>query len=1035
MTKRLPPGLYDQPLTRGLDAQLRALSADLKHLEDLDAHEASQAFARLLHDRLVNAFGSLPAKDRTTHQIALANRILEVIRENAPRAGAELEDEVTTPARRLLAVLEPVDAPAKPVHPDRPEIPLASSDLLVNGRRDVSIGPEVKRELASADRVDLLCSFLKWSGLRLVEPELRAFLCRRPGGLRVLTTAYMSATQRRALDALTEMGAEVRVSYDTSRTRLHAKAWLFHRESGFSTACIGSSNLSAAAMLDGVEWNVRLSQIDNGAILDKFSGTFDQYWADAEFRPYDPEEFDQAVLRQKRAAAAPLLKFDIEPRPHQSEILEDLAAERARGHHRNLVVAATGTGKTVVAALDYKRLRKQLPRDRVLFVAHRREILQQTLDTFRVVLRDGAFGELLVGGEHADRWEHVFASVQSLHEARLEALPSDHFDVVIVDEFHHAAARTYDRLLSHLQPKILLGLTATPERADGKSILGHFDGRIASELRLWKALDQGLLSPFQYFGVGGAPDLRGVKWSGGRYVPSALSNVYTADHLFARRVLQEVQAKVVDITRMRALGFCVDIAHAEFMAAHFNQAGVPGAAVSANTQRVDRDAHLAALRSGELRVLFSVDLFNEGVDVPDVDTVLFLRPTESATVFLQQLGRGLRRSPDKECLTVLDFIGSAHRKFRFDARFRAIVGGTRRSVQHEIERGFPSLPSGCFIQLDRQSRDAVLQNIQDALGIGRRGLIEDLQQLNRERGAIDLPSFLDETGTDLEDLYSGGWSWTKLRREAGLDRRAPSEEEQQIERAFSRLLHIDDAWRLDGLRHLVAQPSPPQADPTDPLQRILYMLLGYVRRPLSELQRAWDHLWERPWLRAELRAILTLLDDRARRLTHRLEDHLAPIPLRVHGTYTLDETMAAFDERNRKDGIKRIQTGVYYLERLRTDLLFVTLEKSERHYSPTTLYNDYPISDRLFHWESQSSVHESTPTGRRYLSIDGHSDQRALLFVRQRRTDPRGETMPYTLLGPCTYRTHRGARPMQIEWNLTRAMPASFYQEIKLAAG
>ncbi len=1035
MTKRPPPGLYEQPLTRGLEAQLRGLDDGLKRLEELDAHEAAPAFARLLHDRLVQAFGSLPQKDRVAHQIALANRVLEVIREGAPRAGAEVEDEVAAPGQRLLAVLEAVDAPAKAIEPARPEIPLAASDLLVNGRHDVSIGPEVKRELASADCVDLLCSFLKWSGLRLVEAELRDFLRRRPGGLRVLTTAYMSATQRRALDALMEMGAEVRVSYDTSRTRLHAKAWLFRRESGFSTACIGSSNLSAAAMLDGVEWNVRLSQIDNGAILDKFAYIFDQYWADNEFRPYDPDEFDRAVIRQKRAAAAPLLKFDIEPRPHQREILDELAAERARGHHRNLVVAATGTGKTIVAALDYQRLRRELSRGRLLFVAHRKEILQQSLDTFRVVLRDGSFGELLVDGEHADRWEHVFASVQSLHEARLEALRADHFDVVVVDEFHHAAAPTYERLLSHLAPRVLLGLTATPERADGKSILSWFDGRVASELRLWKALDQGLLSPFQYFGVGGAPDLRGVKWSGGRYLTRALSNVYTADHLFARRVLQEVQAKVADVTRMRALGFCVDIAHAEFMAEQFRAAGLPAAAVSANTSRAERDARLAALRSGELGVLFSVDLFNEGVDVPDVDTVLFLRPTESPTVFLQQLGRGLRRRADKECLTVLDFIGNAHRKFRFDARFRAIVGGTRRSVQREIERGFPSLPSGCSIQLDRQSREAVLKNIQDALGLGRRGLIEDLRELTRQRGEVDLQTFLEESGIDLEDLYSGGWCWTRLRREAGLQPGEPDEGELRIERALSRMLHLDDAWRIGGLRALLAHGSPPEADADDALQRMLYMLLGYVRAPLSGMQAAWDHLWDRGWLRDELLALLTLLDDRSRRLTFPLEGRLASVPLRVHGTYTLDETMAAFDERNRKGGVKRIQTGVYYLRRFEADLFFVTLEKSERHYSPTTLYNDYPITDHRFHWESQSSCHEDTETGRRYLAVKADGPQQALLFVRQRKSDERGETMPYTLLGPCTYLGHRGARPMQIEWELARPMPAAFYQEVKLAAG
>lgn len=1036
MTTRLRPGLYDEPISLAVDAELSTLARDLHRVEDLDAHEAAAAFARVVQHRLQAALRALPSERRIDHQVRLANRVLELVRREVPNAGAREEDAIAPPARRLLAVLEPVAAPAVPVEPARPEIPLASSDLLVNGRHDLSIGPEVKRELASADRVDLLCSFLKWSGFRLVADDLRDLLRRRPGGLRVLTTAYMSATERRALDELTELGARVRVSYDTRRTRLHAKAWLFHRDSGFSTGCIGSSNLSAAAMLDGLEWNVRLSQVDNGAILDKFAATFDQYWDDVEFRPYDPDEFDEAVTRHRRQAAAPLLMFDVAPRPHQAEILDDLRAERDKGHHRNLVVAATGTGKTVVAALDYRRLVQELPRARLLFVAHRQEILDQSLSTFRVVLRDGAFGEKLVGDERPTRWEHVFASVQSLHEARLERLDRDHFDVVVVDEFHHAAAPTYERLLEHFAPRILLGLTATPERTDGRSVLGWFGGRVASELRLWKALDQGLLSPFQYFGIGGAPDLRGVHWSRGRYDPSALGNLYTADHLFAQRVLQEVARKVADVGTMRALGFCVDIAHAELMARRFAEAGLAAAAVSARTSQADRRARLAELRAGDLRVLFAVDLFNEGVDVPDVDTLLFLRPTESATVFLQQLGRGLRRSEDKECLTVLDFIGDAHRRFRFDARYRAIVGGTRRGVQREVERGFPSLPSGCFIHLDRQSRSAVLANIQHALGLGRRGLVDDLRQLAVERRDIDLATFLRETGAELEDLYAstGGWCWTRLRREAGLLDGAHDEESRQVERALSRMLHVDDAWRLDRLQRLV-DGERPDADPGDPAQRVLFMLLGYVRRPLADMQRAWAFLWSHPALRDELRQLLGVLEDRTRRVTHPLGGALADLRLRAHGTYTLDETMALLDERNRKGGVKRIQTGVYRVKPLRTDLFFVTLEKSEKHYSPTTLYNDYPISARRFHWETQSACHADTPTGRRYLAITEDADDHALLLVRARRHDDRGETMPYTLLGRCFYRSHRGGRPMQIEWELERPMPPGFYQETKVAAG
>ncbi len=1003
-------------------------------IRDMDPQHVPTALGRFLHTLIVNALRSLHSDESTDQQLVLANRIIDLLQGEAPKAGVDSTDGFDPPARSLLAVLEASTGPAAPIEPERPTISLSMSELLVNGPHDLSIGPEVRKELASADRVDLLCSFLKWSGLRLIENELRA-LRHRGAPLRVLTTAYMNATERRALDALAEMGAEVKVSYDAERTRLHAKAWLFHRATGFSTGYVGSSNLSAAAMLDGTEWNVRLSSIDNRAILDKFSATFEQYWQDPTFRPFDAAEFDEATQRSKRAALAPYLILDIQPREHQREMLEDLAAERAHGHFRNLVVAATGTGKTIVAALDYKRLKAEFTRARLLFVAHRREILDQSITTFRVALRDGAFGETLVAGEHPDRWEHVFASVQSLHQTELDKIAPDYFDIVIVDEFHHAAAPTYERLLTHFKPRVLLGLTATPERTDGASVLGWFDGRIASELRLWKALDDGLLSPFQYFGIGGAPNLSEVKWSRGRYDSASLSNVYTADHFFALRVIQEVQRKISDVSKMRALGFCVDVAHAEFMAAAFTRAGIAAAAVSADTKARDRAARLSELRHGELRCLFSVDLFNEGVDLPDVDTVLFLRPTESATIFLQQLGRGLRRAEGKECLTVLDFIGGAHRRFRFDLRYRAIVGGTRRSIQTEIEHGFPSLPSGCVIQLDKQATRDVLENVRAQLGAGFRGLVDDLRGLRERLGRVDLATFLREADVDLEDVYTNGRCWTSLQRAAGVDVGPPGPDDESIERGLCRMLHLDDSLRLTGIRVFVSHATTPLAAPSDPVQRLLFMLLGYVRLPLSQMQNGWDALWKSPALREEIAQLTFLLADRVRRVTLPLDGDLASVPLRIHATYSLDEILAGMDERNSKGGVKRIQTGVYFCERARTDLLFVTLEKSDKEYSPTTLYNDYAISPTRFHWETQSNCHEGTDTGRRYLRAVRGGPERVLLFVRPRRTDPRGETMPYILLGPVFHWAHQGARPMQIEWELAVPMPAGFFQETKIAAG
>jgi HKD family nuclease len=362
----LKPGLYDQPVTERVATDLRTIADELVHAAALDSSRSAEVLGRVLHERLVHVLGAIKGADtaeRVERQLALINELLDRI--GAEAKGVVMpEDKLAEPARLLRAILAPTEPPNQPRLPPSPGLPLAESGLLVNGHRDLSVGPEIKKEIQSADRVDLLCSFLEWSGFRLVETELRE-LCRR-GTLRVLTTAYMSATERRALDELQAMGAEVKVSYDTERTRLHAKAWLFHRESGFSTAMIGSSNLSHAAMLDGVEWNVRVSQTGSGAILEKFAATFEQYWADPSFRPYDAGQFTEAVKRGKHQRLAPFLKLDVEPRPHQREILDALDSERRRGHHKNLVLAATGTGKTIVAALDFQRLKKTHPR--LLFV-------------------------------------------------------------------------------------------------------------------------------------------------------------------------------------------------------------------------------------------------------------------------------------------------------------------------------------------------------------------------------------------------------------------------------------------------------------------------------------------------------------------------------------------------------------------------------------------------------------------------------------------------------------------------------------------
>ncbi|WP_296395398.1 DEAD/DEAH box helicase family protein [Williamsia sp.] len=721
MTEPLPDGLYESVLSHRLDELLskQESTAEFEPLGD----DASHVLSRHIGAAVQRHLSGGSAENR----LVRANEVLAMLDDAASDVVVRLDS---------LQSIHAPDAPALA----RPQTPLADVTLLTNARGEPNMAGEIAKELASADQVDLLCAFIRFAGISVLDRQLTDL---RERGIqpRVLTTTYRGATERKAIDTLVEKyGASVKIRYETASTRLHAKAWLFRRASGFDTGYVGSSNLSRSAMVDGLEWNVRISGISTPTLIRKFEATFDTYWNDPAFTDYDPAtdaaKLDRALLEAGGEGSGretlTLSGLEVMPFPHQERILEALEVERVvHDRHQNLVVAATGTGKTVVAALDFKSLLDGPPSSRsLLFVAHRREILEQSLRMYREVLGDPNFGDLLVDGKRPSQWRHVFASIQSLTPATLASISPDQFDVVVVDEFHHADAATYRRLLDHLQPNELLGLTATPERADGGDILRWFGDRIAYELRLWDALEQDLLCPFHYFGVADTTDLSSVTWSRGDYVPSALSAVFTASDARTRLILIALREKVADTSRMRALGFCVSVDHANHMAETFTNQGIASLAVTGATPRADRDAAFAKLREGTVQCLFAVDVFNEGLDIPSVDTLLLLRPTQSATIFLQQLGRGLRRSRGKAVVTVLDFIGHQRAEFRFDAKFLALTGSSPDRLAADVEQEFPYLPGGSRIVLDRAARETILGNLRTVLRKPSRAkLVENVREL------------------------------------------------------------------------------------------------------------------------------------------------------------------------------------------------------------------------------------------------------------------------------------------------------------------
>jgi superfamily II DNA or RNA helicase/HKD family nuclease len=1023
-------GIYETLVTEALVAELASLTPGLRESRSkLRSAEAADRLALHISRVIKRLVASLDEKDRVAVGVRITRLVMSGLakavsaRVASASAAIDLADRPVHPGEVLHAITRVLpDGSAEKIRP--PLIPLLDTAILTNAPGEPTVGSQVLTEIHSADAIDLVMAFIRYTG---ISPMLDALREHTSAGrkLRVLTTTYTGSTEARALDVLRDAGAEIRVSYDTGTTRLHAKSWLFHRHSGFSTAYIGSSNLTHSAQVTGLEWNVRVSGARNPDVVDKVAAVFESYWNGGNFLPYDRDQFLERNDKERSGTTFVLSPLEIRLEPFQEDLLAKISFSRSQGHHRNLLVAATGTGKTVMAAVDFSRLAASLPRGRLLFVAHREEILTQALNTFRHALRQPSFGELWVGRHRPQRFEHVFASIQSLAAAGFEHLGRDHFDVVIIDEFHHAAAKSYTGLLEHVQPVELLGLTATPERSDGLPILPWFDDRIAAELRLWDAIDQHRLTPFVYYGVHDNTDLRDVPWRrGAGYDVERLTEVLTANDAYARVVLKELDRRTGDTSQIRALGFCVSIKHARFMARVFNEAGVKATAVWSDTPDAERVTALHDLRNRKTNVVFSVDLFNEGVDVPAVDTVLFLRPTDSPTLFLQQLGRGLRRLDGKSVCTVLDFVGQHRKEFRYDRRFRALLGGTRKDLERQISDGFPFLPAGCHMELDRVATELVLENVRQAVPSRWAARVAELQSMATGDQDVALGTFLAETGLELEDVYAGGRSWTELRASAGLPIAAAGAKDKELLRGCGRMLHVDDGRRLAAYRRFLKEIEtldPAILSTTD--RRLLQMLVAGIADKVvtktTALAEGIALLRAHPRAIEEMAAALEVLEERVAHTTHPLASH-PDVPLEVHARYSRLEILAAFGFR---EGAKMPpwQTGVLWAEDAESDLLAFTLDKTTGGFSPTTRYRDYAVSRELIHWESQSTTRAESAVGRRYQQ-HAKAGSSVMLFARLNSED-----RAFWFLGPATYVRHEGEQPMAITWRLVYPLPADLY--------
>lgn len=1028
----LKEGLYDQLVTRRLRRLLAHQTSNGLNLliDAVEENDGPDYLARHLIRQIKLTLQGLPSEHRKQRQIELANTLLDFLKS---QDETQSELDVLDPPAEILRAIYRGNIPPEP-----PSTPLSMSTLLMNAVDEPRLGFELEREMASADRVFMVVSFVQWRGWQRLKKSFHE-LAARNVPIRLLTTTYIGATDFRAIQELARLpNVDLRISLDGRRRRLHAKAWLFQRDNGFSSVYVGSANLSGPALEDGIEWTVKLSEVEAPHIIQRFRGAFDSLWCNEEFEQFraDDEEFCRRVKLSledarrgpsRNEASAPVF-FDLRPHPYQQATLDQLEAERKdRGHFRNLVVAPTGTGKTLVAAFDYARQPFKGKRPRLLFLAHREEILRQAQSRFQHVLRDESFGDLLVGGEEPSSIDHLFATIQSFHSRDLLKLyGAGYWAYAVLDEAHHVPAESYREIIASLKPKVLLGLTATPERMDGESILPWFNDRIADEMRLWHAIEQQYLVPFDYFGIHDGTDLSELSWKRGSYVVGELEKRYIGDARRANLIVSHFCEIYGNWPESRALGFCVSIAHAQFMARAFSNAGIPALAITSESPDGERAQAASKLRGGDVNALFTVDLFNEGVDIPEIDCVLFLRPTESATVFLQQLGRGLRLDTGKTNCLVLDFIGNQRREFRFDQRFRALFGGTRQQVAHEIETGITRLPGNCYFQLDKESRKLVLENLKTQLQASRAKMVAELRSLRDHLQRYpSLTEYLTETGYELDDVYKasvGGWH--ALLSEAGLLAQPRVDADILLSKRFRQLLHIDSPGRLNVyLRHL--RQAQVSLDSLPLLEKRMIEMLTFRLLSREELgqDRKWDTAFRRllasKAARDEFEELCGALLERVK--LHSTDDPLiGDCPIFLHRQYTRDEVLVGLGLPNLV-GARHIQTGRFWIDAISTEVFFVTLDKSEKVFSPSTRYEDFAVSRTRFHWQSQSTTAENSKIGQRYLRQKENGAQ-FLLFVRPKSTDP------FLFLGPLRFVSSSGSRPMSIYWDLDYPIPAWFFE-------
>ena len=1032
----LKQGIYEHIINQETDRKMQeAKQSGLVCVQQpIDSAESPQMLANYLANAIRQ---KLEDTEEQQDRVNLINRIMI-------DAGLLDDKQIVKPADLLAEVMTQQQSALQNQSNTQTIRPISGfrvSNLFTGGSSALSLGEEIRREIASADEICFIVSFLKVSGVRILLDDLKKFCSREGTRLRIITTTYCGATQAKAIEQLAALpNTEIRISYNTDIERLHAKSYIFVRNSGMNTAYIGSSNLSKSAQTEGLEWNMRVTSVENPHIIKTALATFEMYWNSPNFEDFrigGIEKFNKEIHRNIfHTETTDFVYQRYTLLPHQKQILDKLRVEREdRGNFKNLIVAATGTGKTVISAFDYQEFARTHSRARILFTAHREEILRQSLNTYRSVLQDANFGMLWVGAnrpQEANEYEHLFVSI-SMFNSRFEEffalLDSDFYDYIVIDEAHHSQADSYRKLFDHFQPQLLVGLTATPERMDGKDLRPDFGNRISAEIRLPQALQAGLLTPFQYLCISDDTDLSDDSlWSGQKYNIERLADKL-CNNTRSQLIVEALHKYLADEYTCRALCFCVNKRHADFMAEQLRLYGFNAQSLTSDTPADERKQLAKDLREGTLHYLCVVDIFNEGVDIPEVDTVLFLRPTESLTIFLQQLGRGLRLSAGKTELTVLDFVAQANRKYDFASRFRALTLQPEKNIQKQIKEGFTLLPLGCSIVMEKKARQYILDNITSAIYNKNR----IVKEINSYATIPTLTQFLENNGQDIRILYQGSNCWSSLKRAAGRISYTDDAVTKRLEKGMANLIHHNTASFLRFVERFISGEGVHKVEANKTYAIMLYYALfqdKLSKTGYSSINEALELVYSPQYtcFKQEIAEIISYLLARLDIKTTPIGAEIIP-GLELYGCYTREEVFTLVGRQTAEVKMQGAASGVFNLPEHNAILLFVTLNKSEKDFSPSTQYNDYLINEEYFHWQSQNTDSHNNNGGRRYTE-QAQTKNKIILFVREEKKDGFGNTSPFHCFGLVDYVSSHDDFPMNVKWKLQKPAMAQYLKAI-----